>query len=311
MPNKLHITENSQPKDLDISVVIPAFGEELMIASVVERIHHTMQAMNVAYEILVVDDCSKDSTAEKARIAGARVISHAYNIGNGAAIKTGIRNANGKILVFMDGDGQHSPEDIPLLLENLTKFDMVVGARNKDTESALHRNFANAIYNGLASYVCGRKIWDLTSGFRAIRANVAREFLNLLPNTFSYPTTITMAIAHSGYSFDYVPIKVLKRTGKSKIKLLRDGMRFLIIIFKIATLFSPLKIFMPISVFIFLTGFGYGLFKIFVLGERYGPTAAMLITISGVVFLMGLISEQLSQLHYQRDANYKDDRFRS
>lgn len=298
MPNELVGMEETRRDTLDVSVVIPAYGEEAVIAPVVKRIHQTMTALDLRYEVLVINDGSQDATAQAAREAGARVISHPYNLGNGAAVKTGIRYAYGKALVLMDGDGQHSPEDIPLLLESLKTYDMVVGARNKETEASLHRNFANSIYNWLASYVCGRRILDLTSGFRAIRAHIAREFLGLLPNTFSYPTTITLAVVRSGYSLDYVPIKALRRTGKSKIKLLRDGARFLIIIFKITTLFSPLKIFIPASLAMFLLGFGYGLFKVLVLGDRYGPTSAMLMTVAGVVFLIGLVSEQISQMRY-------------
>jgi len=295
MPNK-EFPQNA----LDVSVVIPAFGEEAVIGLAVQRIHHVMTNLKIQYEILVVDDGSMDATAQFARDSGAKVISHPYNMGNGAAVKTGIRHARGKALVFMDGDGQHSPENIPLLLQGLNKYDMVVGARNKETDASAHRNFANFMYNSLASYMCGRKIPDLTSGFRAIRARVAREFVGLLPNTFSYPTTITLAVVRSGYSLNYVPIKVLSRKGKSKIKLLQDGVRFLIIIFKISTLYSPLKIFIPASVLMFLLGFGYGLFKVVFLGERYGPTSAMLMTVAGVVFLIGLVSEQITQLHYER-----------
>ncbi len=300
MPNQVTGGMESASRDtLDLSVIIPAYGEEAVIGSVVKRIHQTISALGLQYEVLVIDDGSQDGTAGAAREAGARTISHPYNMGNGAAVKTGIRNAYGRALVFMDGDGQHSPEDIPLFWESLKAYDMVVGARTKETEASLHRNIANTIYNWLASYVCGRKIPDLTSGFRGIRAHIAREFLSLLPNTFSYPTTITLAVVRSGYSLAYVPIKVLRRMGKSKIKLLRDGMRFLVIILKITTLFSPLKIFLPASLFVFLLGFGYGLFKVIALGQNYGPTSAMLMTIAGVVFLLGLVSEQIAQMWYQ------------
>ena len=291
---------------MEVSIIIPAFGEENAIAPVIERIHSVMNDLNLDYEVLVVDDGSPDGTALVAHNAGARVISHPYNMGNGAAVKTGIRNAQGRILVFMDGDGQHSPEVIPLLLETAKTYDMVVGARNQETEGSLHRNFANSIYNVLASYVCGRKILDLTSGFRVIHSQVAREFLGLLPNTFSYPTTITLAVVRSGYSLAYVPIKVLRRTGKSKIKLIRDGLRFLIIIFKITTLYSPLKIFLPTCLIMFLAGFGYGLFKVLVFGERYGPTSAMLMTVAFVIFLIGLVSEQITQLRYERDSHFEE-----
>ncbi len=287
--------------DMDVSVIIPAFNEADIIGEVIAKVRSTMDDLKLSYEVLVIDDGSKDDTAEKARQAGAKVVSHPYNIGNGAAVKTGIRRARGKILVMMDGDGQHNPEDIPRLLEKMENFDMTVGARTGESDAAIHRNLANKLYNLLASYICKMKIRDLTSGFRAMRKEIALQFLSLLPNTFSYPTTITMAVLRSGYSLAYVPIKAGRRTGKSKIKLLRDGSRFFLIIVKIATLFSPMRVFLPVSAVIFLTGLGYGVFKIIFLDGRYGPTSALLITMSVIVFMVGLVSEQVSQLHYDRN----------
>jgi len=283
-----------------ISVVIPAYNEKEGIATVVTNIQNAMDLMNRLYEIIVVDDGSEDETADRARRAGARVISHPYNIGNGAAVKTGIRAARGEILVILDGDGQHDPTDISRLIEKVGPYDMVVGARTSESETSLHRNLANRIYNRLATYVCGRKIEDLTSGFRAINARIARSFVYLLPNTFSYPTTITLAVVRSGHSLAYVPIKASKRSGKSKIKLLRDGARFFLIIVKIATLFAPMRIFIPVSVSMFLTGFIWGLVKILVYGGRYGPTSAMLMTMAVVIFMVGLVSEQVAQLRFDR-----------
>lgn len=283
-----------------VSVVIPAYNEKEGIATVVTNIQNAMALTNRPYEIIVVDDGSGDGTAERARGAGARVISHPYNIGNGAAVKTGIRAVRGDILVILDGDGQHDPADISRLLEKVGPYDMVVGARTSDSETSLHRSLANRIYNGLATYVCGRKIEDLTSGFRAIKAHIARGFVYLLPNTFSYPTTITLAVVRSGHSLAYVPIKSRKRSGKSKIKLLRDGARFFLIIVKIATLFAPMRIFIPVSVSMFLMGFIWGLVKILVYGGRYGPTSAMLMTMAVVIFMVGLVSEQVAQLRFDR-----------
>ncbi|MBW2599675.1 MAG: glycosyltransferase family 2 protein, partial [Deltaproteobacteria bacterium] len=264
----------------DISIIIPAYREEKVIPNVVGGIRRVMDATGRNYEIIVIDDGSDDKTAAEAESAGARVISHPYNIGNGAAVKTGIRNAKGRILVTLDGDGQHSPEDIPRLLEKMDAYDMAVGARTGDSETSFHRTMANRLYNWFATYMCKRRIEDLTSGFRAIKTNVASRFVSLLPNTFSYPTTITMAVVRSGYSLVYVPIKTTRRVGKSKISLVKDGSRFLLIIIKIATLFSPMRIFLPVSVTMFLTGLGYGLFKIFFMGGNYGPTSAMLMTVS-------------------------------
>jgi glycosyltransferase involved in cell wall biosynthesis len=295
-----HKTTIGSEKPIDVSVIIPAYNETKIIGSVIERVFNTLEDLGLVSEVLVIDDGSLDGTKESAESCGVQVIRHPYNIGNGAAVKTGIRNSRGNIIVVLDGDGQHNPEDIPDMLNMLELYDMVVGSRIKGSVSSIHRNFANKIYNWLASYVCGLKIQDLTSGFRAIRADIAREFIYLLPNTFSYPTTITLAIVRSGYSLGYVPIKTRKRIGKSKINLLRDGSRFFLIIFKIATLFSPLKIFVPISLMTFLLGFGYGLFKVVVLNSRYGPTSAMLMTMALLIFLIGLVAEQVSQLRFDR-----------
>lgn len=287
-------------EDIDVSVVIPVFNEEKSIYKAITEIQKVLSTSNKNSEIIVVDDGSQDDSLSEAKKSGVEVISHAYNIGNGAAIKSGIRAAKGKIIVMIDGDRQHDPKEIPVLLDLMDTYDMAVGARVPDSETDFHRNIGNVIYNWLASYVCNRKIEDLTSGFRAIKASIAKEFLHLLPNTFSYPTTITLAVARSGYQFTYHPIKVVKREGKSKINLFRDGFRFLMIIFKVATLFSPLKIFIPTAFSLFLLGFGYGLYKVIFLGIRYGPTSALLMTMAGLVFLIGLISEQITQLRYEK-----------
>ncbi|MDO9528886.1 MAG: glycosyltransferase family 2 protein [Syntrophales bacterium] len=284
----------------EVSIIIPVYREAESIKGVVERVHQVMNALDYHYEIIVVDDGSDDETAKRAKEADARVISHPYNIGNGAAVKTGIREAHGGTLVMLDGDGQHSPEDIPRLLEKMDAYDMAVGARTGDSKASFHRTVANRIYNWFATYMCKRRIEDLTSGFRAIRTDIARRFVSLLPNTFSYPTTITMAVVRSGYSLVYVPIKTTRRVGKSKIKLIRDGSRFFLIIIKIATLFSPMRVFLPVSMTMFLLGFCYGLFKVFVFGGGYGPTSAMLMTVSVVIFMVGLVSEQVAQLRFDR-----------
>jgi glycosyltransferase involved in cell wall biosynthesis len=294
------MTTESSTAAIKVTVVLPAYGEERVVGDVVQRVQKAMDEIGQSYEALVVDDGSEDETAARAREAGARVVAHPYNIGNGAAVKTGIRHARGEILVLLDADGQHPPEDIPRLLELVGPYDMVVGARTGDSDTQVHRDIANTAYNWFASYVCGRRIEDLTSGFRAIKADVARGFVYLLPNTFSYPTTITLATVRGGHSLTYVPIRTAKRVGRSKIRLLRDGTRFLMIILKIATFFSPLKVFVPASVAMFLLGFGYGLFKVLVLGSRYGPTSAMVMTMSVLVFLVGLVSEQVAQLRFDR-----------
>lgn len=283
---------------LDLSIIIPAYNEETGIGSVLSEINKVLRTLDLNYEILVINDGSQDMTAEIATNSGARVVSHAKNIGNGASIKTGIRNARGRLLLMLDGDGQHPPEMIPTLLDEAKRFDMVVGARKRSSDTDFHRDLGNKVYNILSSYVTGCKIDDLTSGFRVIRSEIARKFVYLLPNTFSYPSTITLAVLRSGGSLSYVPIESKRRIGKSKIKVIRDGMRFLTIILRIATYYSPLKIFIPVSILMFLTGFGYGLYKVIFLNTRYGPTSAMLMTVSVVIFMVGLVSEQIAQLMY-------------
>lgn len=295
-------------ENTEVSIIVPAYREAEGIAAVIERVCRVMDALDHSYEIVVVDDGSDDETARRAKEAGAQVISHPYNMGNGAAVKTGIRNAKGETLVTLDGDGQHAPEDIPRLLEKLGPYDMVVGARAGDSAVSLHRSMANRIYNRFATYMCKRRIEDLTSGFRAVKVEIARQFVSLLPNTFSYPTTITMAVVRSGYSLTYVPVKTTRRVGKSKIRLVKDGSRFLLIIIKIATLFSPMRVFLPVSALMFLSGVGYGLFRIFGLGTRYGPTSAMLMTVAIVIFMVGLVSEQVAQLRFDRSEIFSNHR---
>ena len=253
-------------------------------------------------EVLVVNDGSTDDTAAVAQAAGARVVQHPYSKGNGAAIKTGARSALGEVLVFMDADGQHDPADIPRLLDKLAQgYDMVVGARQKGSQASVGRGLANGLYNRLASWMTGHKVEDLTSGFRAVRADKFREFLYLLPNGFSYPTTSTMAFFRAGYSVAYVPIHAAKRIGKSHIRLLRDGTRFLLIIFKIGTLFSPMKIFAPVALLMFFLASGwYG--WTFITMHKFTNMSALLYTGSVITFMMGLISEQITALMYKDDS---------
>lgn len=281
-----------------VSVIIPAFREEESIGRVVEGTSKVLKSLNVSFEIIVVNDGSDDATAQRARGAGARAISHPYRMGNGAAIKTGIRHARGRTIVMMDGDGQHSPADIPLLLEKIGLYDMVVGARSRASQTKIHRNVANSVYNWFASYVCDYRVEDLTSGFRAIRAPIARHFISLLPNTFSYPTTLTMAALRSGFSVAYVPIKTSYRVGKSKINLFSDGTRFLLIIMKIATLFSPMKLFLLVSSFMFFGALAYGIARMILVDGRYGQTAGLVMIMAVLVFMVGLVSEQVAQLRF-------------
>ena len=231
-----------------LSIVIPVFNEAENLARLIRQIFALQLP---AAEIIVVDDGSTDGSADVAIAAGANVVRHPYNIGNGAAIKSGIRAAKGKLLLFMDGDGQHRPEDIPKLLAASDTYHMVIGARAKGSKLRLHRYAANSLYNLLASYVTRFKVRDLTSGFRVLSRPDGLRFIDLLPNTFSYPTTLTLAFLRSGLTVKYVPIQTLYRSGQSKISLLADGVRFLLIITKIATLFSTFRVFLPVSAFFF------------------------------------------------------------
>lgn len=285
-----------------ISVIIPAFNEGEAIGNIVNQINKVMDQLDSDHEIIVIDDGSTDNTAENARATGAKVIQHPYNIGNGAAVKTGIRHARGSILITIDGDGQHDPNDILKLVNRIGPYDMVVGSRNSESHTSAHRDVANMVFNSLATYISGRKIEDLTSGFRAVKTHIARQFLYLLPNKFSYPSTITLSVVRAGYSLGYEPIKFARRSGKSKskIKPLQDGLRFLMIILKIAVFYAPLKIFVPLSIFIFLLGVGYGLFRIFIFQAPYGQTSALLISTAVITFLVGLVSEQIAQLRFDR-----------
>lgn len=278
-----------------VSVVIPAKNEEKALKNLISGV----VALDGILEVIVVDDGSMDNTVKVSEDAGAKVISHPYSKGNGAAIKTGARSAKGDIIVFMDGDGQHTPSDIPRLLKKLRQgYDMVVGAREKGCHASIGRGMANNFYNRLASYMTAQKVEDLTSGFRIVKRNLFLEFLTLLPNGFSYPTTSTMAFFRAGYSVGYMSIKVSTRIGRSHIKPLHDGIRFLIIIFKIGTLYSPLKIFVPIALLVFLVGAGYYGYTYFSFG-RFTNMSALMLTTSLMVFLVGLVSEQIAQLMYQ------------
>ncbi|MGR9000157.1 MAG: glycosyltransferase family 2 protein [Gammaproteobacteria bacterium] len=278
-----------------ISIILPAKNEAQNLIELLPK----LKSLYPFAEILVINDGSTDETARIATDAGAKVISHPYSQGNGASIKTGARNATGDILVFMDGDGQHDPADIAELLEQLNHgYDMVVGARKASTHASLFRRFANAFYNRLASVMTGHKIDDLTSGFRAVRADKFRKFLYLLPNGFSYPTTSTMAFFRSGFPVAYIHIHADKREGKSHIKIIKDGIRFFIIILKIGALFSPMRLFLPISAALFLTGLSYYGYTYYTIG-RFTNMTALLFNSALVTFLMGLISEQISSLHYK------------
>ncbi len=279
-----------------ISIIIPAYNE----ADNIETIVSDIKALYPDFEIIVINDGSLDDTAAEAQRAGAKVFSHPYNIGNGAAIKSGIRVATGDILVFMDGDGQHLPENIAELLKFLPEYDMVVGARSIGDQASLSRAIGNKFYNWFASYVAKISVKDLTSGFRAIKSNVARNFLYLLPNTYSYPTTLTLGVLRSGMSVKYVPVNIRKRSaGKSNIRLLADGVRFFMIITRICTLFSPMRIFLPVSFALFLIGLLNYVYT-YVMQNRFTNMSVFLFVAAVIIFMMSLISEQICQMRFER-----------
>ena len=278
-----------------ISIVIPAKNEGDSLKMLLPE----LVRLYPEAEVIVVDDGSTDDTSDVCRQSGVRVISHTYGRGNGASIKDGARAATREVIVFMDGDGQHQPVDISRLLEAMEDgTDMVVGARNSESQASVGRLLANSLYNKLSSWISGHRILDLTSGFRAVKRLKFRQFIYLLPNGFSYPTTITMAFFRAGYSVKYLPIVALQRSGKSHISIFKDGLRFLIIIFKIGTLYSPLKIFVPTSLCFLMTGIGYYLYT-FITRHAFSNMSAVLILSSVIVFLIGLVSEQITALMYK------------
>ncbi len=288
------MTTDTQKRSL--SIVIPAKNEAAAIGDVVKR---AKEAFPDA-ELIVVDDGSEDETGSLAELAGATVRRHPVSLGNGAAVKSGARAATGELIAFMDADGQHSADDLAALLDRMDEgFDMVVGARNAGGHANVGRLFANGLYNQIATAMSGQRIADLTSGFRVVKADLFKRFLYLLPNGFSYPTTITMAFLRSGFPIDFVPIKVEKREGKSHIRPIRDGIRFLVIIFKIATLYSPLKIYVPVSAAFFVTGLAYYAYTSFTLG-RFTNMSMLIFSASVIIFLIGLISEQITALTFSR-----------
>lgn len=279
-----------------LSIIIPARNEAENLRQLLPQI----KALMAGTEIIVVDDGSTDDTPAVCTEFQVRHLRHPYAKGNGAAVKSGARAATGKVLIFMDGDGQHKPEDIPRLLEQFNQgYDMVVGARQSGSQAGLHRAVANDLFSRFASWMVMQPIADLTSGFRVVHANRFRQFLYLLPNGFSYPTTITMSFFRAGYSVAYLPIHSPRRvSGRSHISPLRDGIRFLLIIIKVGTLFSPLKLFLPVSAGFFVTGLGYYLYT-YLTSARFTNMSALLLISAVFTFLIGIVSEQISALHYK------------
>ena len=281
-----------------LSIVVPARNESLNIGALLDELNAVLRMAALPFcEVIVVDDGSTDTTPAIARQRGARVVRHAESLGNGAAVKRGIREAKGDWILLLDGDGQHPPHALPAMLALAERHDMVVGSRGGKGGS-VHRNFANGVYNRLASYVSGRKVPDLTSGFRLLRADVAKDLVWLLPNTFSYPTTITMSMLRGGWSVGFHPFAVRPRRGKSHIRLVADGSRFFLIILRIATMFAPLRVFLPASLLTAACGVAWYLHTWWSDG-RFTNMAVLLLTQAGLLFALGLIAEQIAALRFQ------------
>jgi len=284
---------------LKYSVIIPAKNEAEGIGKLVTELL-SLADLGTKPEIIVIDDGSDDGTNKAASDSGAHVIRHPYSRGNGAAIKTGIRNAKGDYLIMMDADGQHMPSEIPKMIAELDEnIDMVIGARNRESQSTIWRHFANGLYNKLASFLVEKPIADLTSGFRIVDRKKALSLVNLLPNYFSYPTTLCMSFFKLGYGVKFTPVKVKKNEGKSHIRPLKDGIRFVTIIFKIIGLYSPLRVFLPTALIFFTLGLLRYAFT-FASDGTFTNMSAMLFSTSVMIFLMGLISEQISTLIYTK-----------
>jgi glycosyltransferase involved in cell wall biosynthesis len=283
------------PSPDQLSFILPALNEAGSLQNLIPK----LKEFYPTSEILVINDGSSDNTGEVAERCGARVISHPYRKGNGAAIKTGIRHATRPYLVFMDADGQHRPEDVAEVIDSLGRYELVIGARIEDRTSPLHRKVANSIYNLFASYLTQIHIQDLTSGFRALPRKLALQFCYLFPNTYSYPSTLPLSMVRAGYSIHFVPITVLRRQGKSKINLLRDGIGFLLIMMKVIMLFAPLRVFLPVSLVSFMLGIVWGGYNLWVY-SHFTPATLLLMVTALLTFLMGLIGEQIAQLRLSR-----------
>ena len=279
-----------------VSIIIPAYNEAEIIGSVVEGVRSVAAS---DWEILVVDDGSSDGTSEAVSGSGVRLVRHPYNKGNGAAVKTGLREARGEVVCLMDADGQHDPREIPKLLAALQTYDLAIGTRTGRQSGGLLRWFGNFFYNRLASYLTNHPIHDLTSGFRAACRDKMLEFLPLFPNGFSYPVTSTMAFIKAGYNVGFIPVTVSKRIGQSKIRVFRDGVKFVLIAMRIIMLFAPMRIFLPISVLLFAGGAGYAVYTI-ITEVHITNTTVLLCTMSVVTFLIGLVSEQIALMRFER-----------
>ncbi|MBU1419938.1 MAG: glycosyltransferase family 2 protein [Proteobacteria bacterium] len=282
-------------KTIEVTILLPAYNEELSLGETIQK----LKSLYPDFEILVVDDGSTDHTMQVAMDAGANVWPHPYTMGKGAAVKTGLRCAKGQWVLMMDADSEYNPDDISRLLEFKDNYDMIVGARSNLSSKPLHLGIANKIYNRFASYITKFNIQDLTSGFRIVKIKTARQFIYLLPNTFLYSSTLTLAYLRSGRSVKYVPVETMVGKEKDTIRLLPNSLRFFLTIVQTATIFSPLRIFLPISGVLFLTGLFYYLYT-FIAYARFTNMSALLFNTSIIILMMGLISEQITQMRYDK-----------
>ena len=295
------MADNSENKRIPaLTVIVPIYNERERVIDTLSRI----LAVPLDTEVLAVDDCSSDGSSELVEQfakehPSVRVFHHPYNMGNGATVKTGLRNARAPFVMIADADGQHPPEEIPRFFEKVQDYDLVVGQRATGTEATLFRNFGNWVFNTFASYVAGCRIPDLTCGMRAMKRDIALEFIDLFPNGFSLSATSTLSVIKAGYSIAWIPIKSPKRAGKSKIRPLTDGSKFLLIIVRIAVFFKPLRVFLPISLFALFLGILD--FTVTVISEgriHISPFAGLMFQSFLLIFLMGLMSEQIANLRF-------------
>lgn len=286
--------------ETEITVIIPAYNEEKGIGEVIDKIKDAMENVRASYEIIVIDDGSTDETAAIVKEKGVKLIQHPYNKGYGAALKTGVKNAKGNIVLFIDADVQQNADDIPKLLGPMTEYDMVVGTRTKGSKIPLLRRLGKFILSALANYLAGQKIPDLNSGFRAIKKEIVMKYMGILPNTFSFTTTITLATIKEGYNLKYVPIETGERVGSSKIKLFRDGSRFIMLILRTVALFEPMKVFLPASIALFVAGFSYLVHNL-IFYLNVPDTSVLLIVSSLILFFFGLLADQISLMRKYKD----------
>jgi glycosyltransferase involved in cell wall biosynthesis len=296
-------------ENLQVSIIIPAYNEEQSIEMVLKQLMHIMRPLNLSnFEIIVVDDGSKDQTGQQVQqFADVKLVTHHTNRGYGAALKTGIMNAQYETICITDADGTYPNERIPDLLWSLAKgdYDMAVGARIGDNVAIpLIRRPPKWVINRLAEYVVGEKIPDLNSGLRIFSRKIAKRYFNLLPDGFSFTSTITLAMLTHGYSVGYIPIDYYHRIGQSKIQPIRSTLLFIRLVLMIGLYFAPLKIFVPISLLFIIGSVSWGIFSTIALG-KLADVSTLMIMLTGVqIGIMGLLAELINH----RLDRYENDR---